>query len=94
MATVDKGNSKGTRKRTPEKSAPAKAKAASAARKRTPAGKSRKRVSMTLEGRHQMIAEEAYLRAERDGFSGDPVSHWLAAEQEIDQRLLEQHGSH
>lgn len=40
------------------------------------------------EQRWRMIAEEAYLRAERRGFAnGDPVDDWLAAEREVDERL-------
>lgn len=40
------------------------------------------------EQRLRLIAEEAYLRAERRGFTdGDPVSDWLAAEREVDERL-------
>ena len=38
--------------------------------------------------RLKMIAEEAYLRAERRGFTqGDPMEDWLAAEREVDERL-------
>lgn len=38
--------------------------------------------------RRQMIAEAAYLRAEKRGFaSGDPLDDWLAAEREVDTRL-------
>ncbi|MBM4142374.1 MAG: DUF2934 domain-containing protein [Lentisphaerae bacterium] len=32
------------------------------------------------EERYRKIQEEAYLRAERDGFQKDPVEYWLAAE--------------
>jgi hypothetical protein len=40
--------------------------------------------------RQRMIAEEAYLRAERRGFTGgDPSHDWVEAEIEIDRRLLE-----
>ncbi|HEX7080439.1 MAG TPA: DUF2934 domain-containing protein [Gammaproteobacteria bacterium] len=40
------------------------------------------------ERRRQMIAEAAYFRAERRGFSGgDPVPDWIEAEAEIDARL-------
>lgn len=40
-----------------------------------------------------MIAEAAYLRAERRGFSlGDPLDDWLAAEREID-TLLSEHAA-
>ena len=34
--------------------------------------------------RRRLIADAAYRRAERAGFTGDPLSHWLMAEREID----------
>jgi hypothetical protein len=34
-----------------------------------------------------MIAEAAFLRAERRGFAGDEVEDWLAAEEEVDALL-------
>ena len=43
---------------------------------------------VTPEERQEMIAEAAYLRAERRGFmDGDPTEDWLSAEAEIDQIL-------
>ncbi|MFP5506291.1 MAG: DUF2934 domain-containing protein [Gammaproteobacteria bacterium] len=58
-----------------------------------PARKSRSRAGTTdvsPEIRQQMIAEAAYLRAERRGFAaGDPVDDWLAAEREVDLLLAE-----
>lgn len=40
------------------------------------------------EQRRKLIAEAAYLRAERRGFEqGDPMQDWLEAEREVDQRL-------
>jgi hypothetical protein len=40
--------------------------------------------------RRRMVADAAYFRAERRGFSGgDPLADWLAAEAEIDARLRE-----
>jgi DNA anti-recombination protein RmuC len=40
--------------------------------------------------RQQMIAEEAYFRAQRRGFDGgDTVVDWLEAEAEVDARLRE-----
>lgn len=40
------------------------------------------------EQRHQMIAELAYLRAEKRGFQGgDPLVDWVEAEREIDREL-------
>jgi hypothetical protein len=46
------------------------------------------RSRVTPEERQKMIAEAAYLRAERRGFmGGDPTEDWLNAEAEIDQIL-------
>jgi hypothetical protein len=42
-----------------------------------------------MEQRQRMIAEAAYLRAERRGFQGgDPLDDWLQAEAEIDRQDL------
>jgi hypothetical protein len=42
----------------------------------------------TPQQRWQMIAEIAYLRAERRGFAGgSPLDDWLAAEAEVDHRF-------
>ncbi len=49
-------------------------------------------VPITAADRRQMIAEAAWLRAERRGFApGGEVEDWLAAEAEID-ALLAQRG--
>lgn len=46
------------------------------------------------EERHRMIAEQAYLRAERRGFQGgDMVDDWLAAEAEVDHMLSRRKGT-
>ena len=51
------------------------------------------RVTLTAEGRRTMIAENAYLRAERRGFApGHETEDWLAAEAEIDALLKVSHG--
>jgi hypothetical protein len=43
------------------------------------------RAVVSREGRHAMIAEKAYLRAERRGFApGRETEDWLAAEAEVD----------
>jgi hypothetical protein len=48
----------------------------------------KKPVIVSPEQRRSMIAETAYLRAERRGFAaGDPTTDWLESEQEVD-RLL------
>jgi len=52
----------------------------------TPAG-----ARVTSEARRALIAEAAYLRAERRGFSpGHETDDWLAAEAEVDALLSEQ----
>ena len=44
--------------------------------------------AVTSEERQKMIAEAAFLRAERRGFAGgDPTDDWLWAEAEIDKIL-------
>jgi hypothetical protein len=51
---------------------------------------SRPALDVTPEQRWRMIAEAAYLRAERRGFvGGDPVEDWLQAEAEISTLLAE-----
>ena len=50
-------------------------------------------VAVTEEARRSMIAENAYLRAERRGFTpGNEDADWLAAEQEVDALLRVRHG--
>ena len=44
--------------------------------------------NVSADQRRQMIAEAAYFRAERRGFSGgDAVADWVEAEAEVDQSL-------
>ena len=51
------------------------------------------RVAMTAEARRAMIAQNAYLRAERRGFApGHETEDWLAAEAEVDALLRVGHG--
>ena len=54
-----------------------------AAKKATTKSRSRNTVAPDL--RRRMIAEAAFLIAERRGFlAGDPIKDWLAAEKEVD----------
>lgn len=47
-----------------------------------------KPVELSPELRREMVREAAYYRAEKRGFQGgDPVSDWLAGEQEVDTAL-------
>lgn len=49
--------------------------------------------AFTPEARRQLIAESAYLRAERRGFEpGHDVEDWLAAEAEVDALLSARRG--
>ena len=51
---------------------------------------STKTAKISPQRRLDMIAEAAYLRAERRGFGpGDSLEDWLAAEQEVDLLLTE-----
>jgi hypothetical protein len=51
-------------------------------------------IEVTREVRYRMIAEAAYLRAERRGFMpGAEVEDWLAAEEEVDRLLKAEHVS-
>jgi len=53
-----------------------------------PAAGAPARITVSEEARRAMIAEAAYLRAERRGFAaGNEEEDWLAAEAEVD-RLL------
>ena len=46
------------------------------------------RISVSEEARRAMVAEAAYLRAERRGFApGDEAEDWLASEAEVDALL-------
>ena len=50
--------------------------------------------SIDAELRQQMIAEEAYLIAERRGFDGgDPGQDWIAAEMAVNNRLMQEDSS-
>ena len=52
------------------------------------------RVTLSEDVRRGMIAEGAYLRAERRGFApGYEEEDWLAAEAEVDALLKARHGS-
>jgi len=51
------------------------------------------RMALSAEARRAMIAEGAYLRAERRGFApGYETEDWLAAEAEVDALLKVGHG--
>jgi Protein of unknown function (DUF2934) len=52
-----------------------------------------RRMQVTADARRTMVAEAAYLRAERRGFApGHETEDWLAAEIEVDALLRSEHG--
>jgi hypothetical protein len=54
----------------------------------TPAAEGAPRILVSEDARRAMIAEAAYLRAERRGFAtGNEEEDWLAAEAEVDALL-------
>jgi len=81
-------------KATPKKTATSKAAPAKtttkAATKTTATSRKKKQPSIiTSEERHQMIAEAAYLIAEKRGFQGGtPEQDWLEAAAKIDSRIM------
>lgn len=48
-----------------------------------PAAKKTKAVSISPEHRYRMIEVAAYYLAEKDGFAGNPLDYWIAAEGQI-----------
>ena len=89
---TDKAKRKVSSKTSKAKSAPKKTTAAKASPKKTSSKKSTTRKTsaknaavISIEQRHAMIEQKAYLFAEKRGFvGGDPTQDWLAAESEID----------
>ncbi|MEE2756939.1 MAG: DUF2934 domain-containing protein [Myxococcota bacterium] len=70
------------KKTAAKKAAPKKTAAKKAAPKKTAAKKAAPKKAKISVG-YEEIAVAAYLRAESNGFSGDPIQHWLTAEEEL-----------
>lgn len=83
-------------RRSPDAPRPGKSAAVSAPAARVPRASPKTAsalAAVTGEARHAMIAEKAYLRAERRGFApGREAEDWLAAEAEVDVLLKLSHG--
>jgi hypothetical protein len=76
----------------PSATAPTRARAKSSTPRKT-AKKATVHVAVSEDVRRMMIAEAAYLRAERRGFApGGEEEDWLAAETEVDALLKARHG--
>jgi hypothetical protein len=80
-------------RRSDEIPATAETRARSTQAARTTKAKAPQRAAVSAEDRRAMIAEAAYLRAERRGFApGREAEDWLAAEVEVDALLKLGHG--
>ena len=74
------------------------ARASGSASRKAPAARApsaeRSPIKVSADTRRAMIAEAAYLRAERRGFvAGHEEEDWLAAEKEVDALLSEEQGA-
>lgn len=82
------------KKKTARKTASKAASKKRAATKKAPARRAgvtrANAVTASAGERHRLIAETAFLKAERRGFKGgDPVEDWLEAEKEVDSSLAD-----
>ncbi len=66
-----------------ETSATKKASTAKTTAAKKPAAKKTKTTTSDLEQRYKLIEVAAYYIAEKDGFAGNPVDYWIAAELQI-----------
>ena len=75
-------------RRSPDRPTPVKPARAAARTAVLPSPPPAPHMALTREARHALIAEKAYLRAERRGFGpGQETEDWLAAEAEVDTLL-------
>ena len=84
---------KADEKGVPAPAAPRARAKSSTPRVKKPTAKASATVTVSEDVRRGMIAEGAYLRAERRGFAlGHEAEDWLAAEAEVDALLKARHG--
>jgi len=77
------------KKATARKATTRKATSASSTKKLRTASSRSAPQGVTVEKRHQMIAETAFFISQQHGFQGDTaMDDWLRAEAEVDARLL------
>lgn len=94
-AAAVKKSATSTAATTPDKKAVVVKSAATTSAKKSAAaakgnGESRKKIKLTAEQRYCMVAEAAYFRAEKRGFTGGDTAHdWNEAEAEISRLLSE-----
>jgi hypothetical protein len=70
-------------KASPAKTATAAKKTTVAKTKAKPAAKKTKATPADLQQHYKMVEVAAYYIAERNGFAGNPVDYWIAAELQI-----------
>lgn len=68
---------------TAKKASTAKTGTAKTTAAKKPSAKKAKAVTSDLEQRYRLIEIAAYYIAEKDGFAGNPVDYWIAAELQI-----------
>lgn len=66
-----------------ETTATKKASTAKTAAAKKPATKKTKAATSDLEQRYKLVEVAAYYLAEKDGFTGNPVDYWIAAELQV-----------
>ncbi|NOX98315.1 MAG: DUF2934 domain-containing protein [Verrucomicrobia bacterium] len=78
-------------KKAVKKAAKRKAVKKAPAKKRAPAkkasAKKKAKKAVNAEARYTMIQDAAYYLAEKSGFSGCTLDHWIKAEKQIDAQL-------
>lgn len=67
----------------PKAAATKKASTAKTTAAKKPAARKTKATTADLEQHYKMIEVAAYYIAEKDGFAGNPVDYWIAAELQI-----------
>ena len=75
---------KASAKKVAVKKVPAKKKAV--AKKKVPA-KKRAKKALSAEQRYKMVEDAAYYLAEKAGFTGNTLDHWIKAEKQIEAKL-------
>lgn len=68
---------------TAKKASTAKTSTAKTTAAKKPAAKKAKTATSDLEQRYKLIEVAAYYLAEKDGFAGNPLDYWIAAELKI-----------
>ena len=87
VSSAKAASTRGTKKRSPVAASKAKNNTKTSSRSGLAGRKKRsskiKKAAPNSKVRYRMIQDAAYYLAEEDGFRGDPLEYWLAAEKQI-----------